>query len=147
MRMLIRFILIVVVVVGLGALALGWWAGSSMGRRVTTDERPIGTAGSQEADRARERAREIGADAGERAAVAGARAKEELTEAGITARIKAKMALDDLVKARTIDVTTEGSTVTLAGTVGSDAERERAERLARETEGVAVVTNRLEVRR
>jgi hyperosmotically inducible protein len=56
------------------------------------------------------------------------------------------MALDDLVKARTIDVTTAGTTVTLAGSVESKAERERAVSLARETEGVTRVVDQLQMR-
>jgi osmotically-inducible protein OsmY len=59
----------------------------------------------------------------------------------------AKMALDDSVKARSIDVTTNGSTVTLTGTVETAAERDRALALARETEGVTNVINRLSVGR
>ncbi len=54
----------------------------------------------------------------------------------MTTKIMAKMALDDLVKARTIDVTTDGPIVTLSGRVHSEAERDRAVRIARETEGV-----------
>jgi osmotically-inducible protein OsmY len=53
------------------------------------------------------------------------------------------MALDDSVKARTIDVSTDGSTVTLGGTVGSTAERRRAVALALETDGVTAVIDRL----
>jgi osmotically-inducible protein OsmY len=56
------------------------------------------------------------------------------------------MVLDDLVKARTIDVTTTGSTVTLTGTVHSQAEQQRAVALAKETEGVTQVMDRLVVR-
>ena len=51
--------------------------------------------------------------------------------------------LDDSVKSRSIDVTTNGSTVTLTGTVRSAAERDRAMALARETAGVTSVIDRL----
>lgn len=57
------------------------------------------------------------------------------------------MALDDSVKARAIDVTTTGSTVTLTGTVRSASERDRAVALARETAGVTAVVDRLEIGR
>ena len=73
--------------------------------------------------------------------------KQTLTEASLTGKIKAKMALDDSVKARTIDVTTSGSTVTLTGKINSAAERERAVSLARETDGITAVVDRLEIRR
>ena len=55
------------------------------------------------------------------------------------------MALDDLVKARTIDVTTTHGVTTLSGHVTSAAERERALSLARETEGVERVIDRLRI--
>jgi osmotically-inducible protein OsmY len=56
------------------------------------------------------------------------------------------MALDDMVKARTINVDTTGSVVTLTGTVASNQERERAVRLARETVGVTNVVDKLQVK-
>jgi osmotically-inducible protein OsmY len=69
---------------------------------------------------------------------------ERAVDAGtLTAKIKSKMALDDLVKARTINVDTTGSVVTLTGTVESNQERERAVRLARETAGVTSVVDKL----
>lgn len=69
---------------------------------------------------------------------------EQAVDAGtLTAKIKSKMALDDLVKARTINVDTTGSVVTLTGTVESNQERERAVRLARETAGVTSVVDKL----
>jgi osmotically-inducible protein OsmY len=55
------------------------------------------------------------------------------------------MVLDDRIKARAIDVTTDGSTVTLSGTVGSVDEHDRAVRMARETDGVTHVVDRLRV--
>ena len=73
--------------------------------------------------------------------------QQTLTEASLTGKIKAKMALDDSVKARTIDVTTSGSTVTLTGSINSAEERERAVSLARETDGITAVVDRLELRR
>ncbi len=67
-------------------------------------------------------------------------------EGTLTLKIKSKMALDDLVKARTINVDTTGSVVTLTGTVASRQERERAVRLARETTGVTNVVDKLQVK-
>jgi osmotically-inducible protein OsmY len=82
------------------------------------------------------------------ATVGNAAAKlEQAVDAGsVTAKIKSKMALDDMVKARTINVDTTGSVVTLTGTVGSNQERERAVRLARETVGVTNVVDKLQVK-
>jgi hyperosmotically inducible protein len=73
------------------------------------------------------------------------RAEEAVSEATLTSKIKAKMALDDLVKASNISVETEGSVVTLTGTVASKDERTRAVRIATETKGVSKVVNHLKV--
>jgi osmotically-inducible protein OsmY len=92
-----------------------------------------------------ETARERGAEMGEKVAIAAAKVKESAAEAALTSKIKAKMVLDDHIKARAIDVTTDGSTVTLSGTVGSVDEHDRAVRMARETDGVTHVVDRLRV--
>ena len=94
-----------------------------------------------------EKARERGAELGEKAAEATAKIQDTVGEAAITTKIKAKMALDDSVKARSIDVSTNGSEVTLGGTVRSAAERQRAVTLARETAGVSRVIDHLQVER
>ncbi|MND04005.1 Osmotically-inducible protein Y precursor [compost metagenome] len=57
------------------------------------------------------------------------------------------MALDDHVKARDINVDTAGSVATLSGFVASADERTRALQLARDTEGITRVVDKLEVRR
>jgi hyperosmotically inducible protein len=69
-----------------------------------------------------------------------------VTEAGLSGKIKSKMALDDVVRARTIDVSTVDGVVTLTGTVQSIAERDQALRLARDTKGVTRVVDHLIVR-
>jgi osmotically-inducible protein OsmY len=101
----------------------------------------VGTAGEVSA----EKAREVGAKVGEKTAEAANKAGELLNEGALTAKIKSKMALDDSVKARSIDVTTNGTVVTVAGRVRSEAERTRALQLARETAGVTQVVDRLVV--
>jgi osmotically-inducible protein OsmY len=138
MRALLRAFLVVLAVVAVAFLLLGYWGGSRAGRH----EPAVGTSGQIDVQRARER----GAELGEKAAVAGRKMEDAVGEAALTTKIKAKMALDDSVKARAIDVTTNGSTVTLSGTVGSNAERERAVTLARETAGVTRVIDTLQVR-
>jgi hyperosmotically inducible protein len=70
-----------------------------------------------------------------------------LGDATLSGRIKSKMALDDLVRARGIDVSTTGGVVTLTGTVHSVGERDQALRLARDTTGVTQVVDRLLVQR
>ena len=133
---LLKMLFALVLLAGLAFLLFGYWAGG----RADGSRSPVGTTGI-DTDAARQRAAELG----ERAAVASARAGEAVRDVSVTTKITAKMALDDLVKARTIDVTTDGSTVTLSGRVHSTEERDRAVRLARETEGVQHVVDRLRI--
>jgi osmotically-inducible protein OsmY len=101
----------------------------------------VGTTGAGTVETARERGAEVGA----KVAIAAAKVKESAGEAALTSKIKAKMVLDDNIKARAIDVTTDDSTVTLSGTVRSVDEHDRAVRLARETAGVTRIVDRLRV--
>jgi osmotically-inducible protein OsmY len=107
--------------------------------RPATGRNAVGTSGKIDVNAARER----GADVGEKVAVAAEKMKESAAEAALTSKIKAKMVLDDYVKARTIDVTTSGTTVTLSGAVRSSEEHDRAIRIARETSGVTRVVDHL----
>jgi hypothetical protein len=139
LRSLVLSLLIVLVAV----VAYTYLTGSAWMRFPRAD-RPatVGTSGS--VDTARER----GAEMGEKVAIAAAKVKETAAEAALTSKIKAKMVLDDNIRARAIDVSTDGSTVTISGTVRSVDEHDRAVRLARETAGVTHVVDhlRLEVR-
>jgi hyperosmotically inducible protein len=65
------------------------------------------------------------------------------SDAGITAKVKSALAADEMVKARNIDVDTVRGVVTLNGTVGSAAEKERAMQIARNTSGVSQVKDNL----
>jgi len=67
------------------------------------------------------------------------------TDAGITSTVKTKMAADNTVKASEINVDTHNHVVTLNGTVGSNAEKERAVMIARNTKGVTSVVDNLTV--
>ena len=67
-----------------------------------------------------------------------------LGDAAVTARVKAKL-LADGVTGTTVD-TTDG-VVTLAGSVAGDEQKAKAERDARETEGVRDVKNELIVKK
>jgi hyperosmotically inducible protein len=71
--------------------------------------------------------------------------RDSAQEAALTSKIKAKMVLDDTIKARSVDVTTNGTTVTVSGVVRSVNEHDRALSLARETSGVTQVVDRLKV--
>jgi hyperosmotically inducible periplasmic protein len=67
------------------------------------------------------------------------------TDAGVTTAVKTKMASDDAVKASEINVDTHNHIVTLNGTVGSQAQKERAVMIARNTKGVTNVVDDLTV--
>ena len=67
------------------------------------------------------------------------------TDAGVTTAVKTKMASDDTVKASEINVDTHNHVVTLNGTVGSQAQKERAVMIARNTKGVSNVVDDLTV--
>lgn len=140
-RALLRLVVILVVLVGAAAFFLGYW-GSGKIRSVDGPDVSVGTGQVNT-----EKAKQVGADVGAKTAEAANRAGAVLSEGAVTAKIKSKMALDDLVQARTIDVTTSGQIVTLSGSVRSAAERDRAVQLAKETEGVTQVVDRLTVAR
>jgi osmotically-inducible protein OsmY len=141
MRTMIRLIL-VVAVLAVAAFALTtYWPNAPWNRPGGYSSPTTGTTGTI----TKEKAREVGAEVGEKTAAAAEKVRDATHEATITTKIKAKMALDDLVKARRIDVSTDGSTVTLDGTTGSVAEHDRAIALARETDGVTHVIDHLKV--
>jgi osmotically-inducible protein OsmY len=136
----IRLVLVLLLLAVVGVLAYNYWTGNGWTLR------PLSTSATGvDAQRARERGAELARKAAETTKVAAERTGEVLSEGAITAKIKSKMALDDYVKARTINVETRGTVVTLAGTVDSEQARQRAVRLARETEGVTQVIDKLQV--
>jgi len=67
------------------------------------------------------------------------------TDAGITTAVKTKLAADDTVKAYQIDVDTERRVVTLTGEVQTTLAKDQALKLARETDGVTDVIDKLAV--
>ncbi|MGB2716422.1 MAG: BON domain-containing protein [Vicinamibacterales bacterium] len=136
---LVRAVVLIVVLVGAGAFLLGWWGSG----RIRDDVRQtVGTTGVDT-----QKAREVGAKVGETTATAADQARRAINDGAVTAKIKAKMALDDTVKALDIDVDTVGTTVTLSGVVATDAQRQKALQLARETDGVKQVVDQLRVQR
>ena len=142
-RALFRLILVVVVVVAIVAFFMGYRWGTPRGVAERPVERPIGTTGSRGIDPGRARA--AGAEVGEKVATGVNEAQQQLAHAALTAKIKSKMALDDSIEARRIDVDTNGTVVTLSGTVRSAQEKAKALQLARDTAGVTSVVDRLSV--
>ncbi len=140
---LLRALLIVVLVSVVAFIAFNYLNPAS-GFHLSS-ERPVAGATATLPPIDTAAARERGAEVGEKVAVAAEKMKGAAEEGAITSKIKAKMVLDDTITARTIDVTTHGTTVTLTGTVRSAAERARAVSLARETDGVSSVSDRLVV--
>ena len=137
-----RTLLTLVLVVVLAVVGYNYWNGAPLlSDPRTVRPATVGTTGTVDVNAARER----GAEVGEKVAVAAATIRDNAQEAALTSKIKAKMMLDDTIKARSIDVSTEGTTVTLGGVVGSVDEHDRAVRLARETAGVTQVVDRLKV--
>jgi hypothetical protein len=135
----IRTVFALIIVAVVGVLAYNYWSGHGLTLR------PTGSTGIDV-----EAARDQGKAALDKTADTVGKAATKLEQAvdagSVTLKIKAKMALDDIVKARTINVDTTGSVVTLTGTVASNQERERALRLARETDGVTNVVDKLQVK-
>ena len=131
---ILRLLIAVVLIVVLGAFVMGYLSNRS-GEAVLP--------GRAERSDTVARAREGAAQIGEKAGTAASTVSATLEEAALTTKIKAKMALDDVVKARSIDVTTRGTTVTLTGVVESKAEHDRAMALARETDGVTDVVDNM----
>jgi hypothetical protein len=138
-RALLKLMILVVVLVAAGAFFLGYWGNS----RLHPGDRPstVGTTGRIDTERAREAAATVGEKTAEAANKAGAM----ISDSALTAKIKSKMALDDSVRARTIDVTTVDHVVTLSGIVRSVPEHDRAVQLARETDGVTRVIDKMSV--
>ena len=143
MRFLFRLTVLGALLAG-GAYLLGYrWNDAS--ERVRAAGAGAGAAAGAlaenvESDQIRAAGAEIAGKVGEGAG----RAEAALAAARLTAKIKAKMALDDTLDASRINVDTDGTVVTVRGSVSSPTQRRRALQLARETEGVTSVVDRLE---
>jgi hyperosmotically inducible protein len=130
-----KLLILLVLLCAVAGFFLGWWgAGLTAPGRDT-----VGTMGQTGA----ERARQVGQDISQKTAEAAKKAEEAVGDGALTAKIKAKMALDDTVKALDLNVDTVNGVVTVTGKVRSRAERDRALALARETNGVRTVVDRI----
>src|SRR5262245_37264504 len=138
MRLIRRLLLLAIVGTG-GVAAYNYWSDTGWPVRPR--------AAALEARTVKQQASRLANRAATKAGQAAGKLGDTMGESALTAKIKSKMALDDHVKAQAINVDTSGSVVTLTGVVGSAAERTRAVGLARDTEGVSQVVDRLQVRR
>jgi|SoiMethySBSTD1v2_1073268.scaffolds.fasta_scaffold00238_37 hyperosmotically inducible periplasmic protein len=136
---LIRRLLVWTIVGVAGVAAYAYWSDNGAMLRAR--------AAAVAADTAKREATEIASKAADKASAAAGKLGDTVAEGALTAKIKSKMALDDHVKARAIDVDTSGSVATLRGVVASANERTRALQLARDTEGVTRVIDKLEIRK
>lgn len=93
-----------------------------------------------------DRAKAAGKDAGRTAAEGADRAASVITDAALTSAVKAKLLGDPAVSGLKIDVDTKNGVVTLTGDVATRTEANEALRLARSTEGVNQVIDKLRVR-
>jgi hyperosmotically inducible protein len=100
------------------------------------------TAGCSRQDTRRE-AREAASDA----RAAAARAGDQLADSWLTTKIQAQYFADEDVKARHINVSTRDGVVALTGYVDDDRAREQAVQIARNTDGVRQVADRLTIGR
>ena len=132
-RALLKLVILIIVLVGVAGFLLGWWGS---GRSLLPDNAGVDA----------QRAREVGAEVGQKTAAVASQAKAALDDGALTAKIKSKMALDDSVKALNIHVDTTNGIVTVTGTARTQAEHQRALQLAKETNGVREVVDRLVVK-
>ena len=110
-------------------------------------------AGDETADAAKDVARKaadkttaIAGDVAEKSQQVASAAGVAVTEGWITTKVKAKFADEQILDRSDIHVVTNGRVVTLTGTVASGAAKTRAEAIARGTEQVSSVVNRLVVK-
>jgi hypothetical protein len=138
-RLLFRLIVLVVVLGVIAVFALGYrWSSrhEDAPPPVATSGHPIDT----------ESARRTGADIVEKVQQGATRAGKALEEGKLTAKIKSKMALDDTIDTSEVSVSTEGTVVTLRGTVANRKQHQRVVQLAKETAGVTNVVDHLSTR-
>ena len=138
MRLIRRLLLLAIVGVA-GVAAYAYWSDNGSVLR----EKAAGLA----AQAAKREAGKIASKAADTASDAADKLGDRVADGALTAKIKSKMALDDHVQARAINVDTAGSVVTLSGVVASADQRKRALQLARDTDGITRVVDKLEVRR
>jgi osmotically-inducible protein OsmY len=136
---LIRRLLVLTLVAGAGVAGYAYWSDNGSILR--------GPATKIATNAAKREAAKLASKAVDTASEAKEHLGDTVADAALTAKIKSKMALDDHVKARAINVDTTGGVATLSGAVASKDERKRAVQLARDTEGITKVVDKLEVER
>lgn len=113
----------------------------------TTPTTGIDDPAQKEAAEGASGAREAADDAQKKAGDAIDRTGAVVTDAAVTTAVKGKFLADQAVSGLEIDVDTKAGVVTLTGNVKTAAEKQRALELARDTDGVKSVVDRLKVGR
>jgi osmotically-inducible protein OsmY len=93
----------------------------------------------------RDRVTDTTRDARDTTVATGREAGDRMGDGWITTKIQASYFLNTDIRGRDIDVDTKNNVVTLNGTVRTEAEKQEAEQIARETDGVSRVVNNLKV--
>jgi hyperosmotically inducible periplasmic protein len=138
-RALLKLVVLTGVLAAAGGYLAGWWDGRDVRE---AGERAVATTGVDTS-----RAREVAVQVKDRTSEAAHETRKVLSDSSLTAKIKAKMALDDHVKAFDLNIDTSAGVATVSGRVRTDSERKRALELARDTEGITKVVDRIQVRR
>ena len=138
MRLIRRLLFLAILGAG-GVVAYNYWSDNGWPLR--------SRAASIDTDAAKQQAARLANQAAAKASDAASKLGDTMSEGALTAKIKSKMALDDHVKARAINVDTVGAVVTLSGIVASTDERDRAVNLARDTQGVSQVVDKLQIKK
>ncbi|CAN5883068.1 hypothetical protein BH18ACI5_BH18ACI5_09680 [soil metagenome] len=108
-----------------------------------------GTTGTKAADRAdkaedkADRAKDKSEKVADKSQDRADRAGNEISDAWITTKLQSKYYLDEDVRGLNIDVTTNGGVVILTGKVMNGAERQKALSLAKSTDGVKQVIDKM----
>jgi hyperosmotically inducible protein len=77
----------------------------------------------------------------------GKTAGQTMTDSRITAAVQSKLTADRMANFARVDVDTERGVVNLSGIVPSTEQKDRAETLTRQVEGVKRINNNLQVQR
>jgi hyperosmotically inducible protein len=102
-------------------------------------------AAQAKAGEAGDKAGDAASRAGDKVGDAANRTVDATADAGITTKVKTKFLADTAISGLKIDVDTKDNVVTLSGTVPTAAEKRRAVEVARDTDGVKSVVDRLKV--
>ena len=119
--------------------------GLAMAAPAFAQENPGSPSASQSMHQAGEAAEEAGSDSLNAAKHLGTGTATAMRDTKITAKVKVALHEDKVTKDSDIRVDTVAGVVTLSGHVPSPDAAVRAEQLARQTEGVREVTNKLRI--